>query len=159
MEKNEDDIVGSISDTTKNRYLSFVIGEENFGIEIDSVKELINVFDITHVPKTQDYIKGIMNLRGDVIPIIDIRTRFLMEPKEYDELTCIVVLEQRDGNVGLIIDSVNEVKYIPEKNITPPPSVKLNYVNQYIKNLGRVDDGVILLIEVQKLLYDEAQAV
>jgi len=157
MEKSDEDIGGSISDTTKNRYLSFNIGEENFGMEIDSVKEIINTFDITPVPHTQEYIMGIMNLRGDIIPVIDVRTRFLMERKEYDDLTCIVVLEQKDGNIGLIIDEVNEVRYIPEKNIIAPPSAKLNYVNQFIKNLGRSDDYVIQLIEIQKLLYDEVQ--
>ena len=156
MGKNDEDIGGSISDTTKNRYLSFAIGEENFGMEIECVKEIINTFDITPVPHTQDYIKGIMNLRGDIIPVIDVRTRFLMEPKAYDELTCIVVLEQKDGNIGLIIDSVNEVKYISEQNISPPPAAKLNYVNQFIKNLGRSDERVILLIETQRLLYDDA---
>ena len=157
MGKNDEDIGGSISDTTKNRYLSFVVGDENFGMEIDSVKEIINTFDITPVPHTQNYIKGIMNLRGDIIPVIDVRVRFLMEPKEYDELTCIVVLEQKDGNIGLIIDSVNEVKFIPEKNISAPPAAKLNYVNQFIKNLGRADNNVIQLIETQRLLYDDVQ--
>jgi len=158
MGKSDEGIGGSISDTTKNRYLSFVIGDENFGMEIDTVKEIINTFDITPVPHTPDYIKGIMNLRGDIIPIIDVRTRFLMEPKEYDELTCIVVLEHKDGNIGLIIDSVNEVKYVPEKNISAPPAAKLNYVNQFIKNLGRTDSYVMLLIETQKLLFDDPQS-
>jgi len=156
MEKNSDSTVSvASSSTTKNRYLSFGIGNEIFGIEIDTVKEIINTLDIVHVPHTPDYVKGISNLRGYIIPVIDVRIRFLMEPKEFTESTCIVVIEQKDGNIGLIVDEVNEVKYIEESHIAPPPSAKLSHINQFVRNLGRTDDSVMLLIDVQKLLYDD----
>ena len=114
MEKDEDMTAKVSSETTKNRILSFMKGNEDFGLEIDVVKEIINTIDITPVPHTPDYIKGIMNMRGDIIPIIDVRTRFMMEPRGYDSMTCIVVIEEKDSNIGLIVDSVNEVKHIPE---------------------------------------------
>ncbi|MDR2899235.1 MAG: chemotaxis protein CheW [Clostridiales bacterium] len=155
MEKNE--ITADNTSTTKNRFLSFVIGNEDFGLEIDVVKEIINTIDITPVPHTPGYIRGIMNMRGDIIPVIDVRTRFMMESKPYDDMTCVVVIEEKDYNIGLVVDSVNEVKFIEEENISPPPSAKLRNVNQFIRNLGRSDGRVMLLVDTQKFLHDDPQ--
>lgn len=141
-------------DTTKNKYLSFLVGNEEFGIEISCVKEIINMVSITQVPSTPEYVKGIINLRGDIIPVIDVRIRFKMQERPYDDLTCIIVIERQGENIGLIVDGVNEVKYINEKNISSPPSARLSYSNQFVKNLGRCDDRVVLLIEIDRLLYD-----
>ena len=142
-------------DTTKNKYLSFMVGNEEFGIEIFCVKEIINIVSITQVPSSPSYVKGIINLRGDIIPVMDVRARFRMEERPYDDVTCIIVVEQKGDNIGLIVDSVNEVKYIKESNISSPPSAKLSFSNQFVKSLGRSDDRVVLLVETDKLLYDE----
>ena len=157
MEKNVSEEVEDYieEDTTKNKYLSFIVGTEEFGIEIACVKEIINMVSITQVPSTPDYVKGIINLRGDIIPVMDVRIRFRMEKRPYDDVTCIIVIEQKGDNIGLIVDSVNEVKYIKESNISVPPSAKLSYSNQFVKSLGRSDDRVVLLVETDKLLYDE----
>lgn len=157
MDKNLIDEVESYieEDTTKNKYLLFVVGVEEFGIEISCVQEIINMVSITQVPSTPSYVKGIINLRGDIIPVIDVRVRFRMEERPYDDLTCIIVIEQKGYNIGLIVDGVNEVKYIKENNISSPPSVKLTYSNQFVKNLGHSDDKVVLLLELDKLLNDE----
>lgn len=141
-------------DTTKNKYLSFLVGKEEFGIEISCVKEIINMVSITQVPSTPKYVKGIINLRGDIIPVIDVRIRFRMEERPYDDLTCIIVIERQGENIGLIVDGVNEVKYINDKNIASPPSARLSYSNQFVKNLGRSEDKVVLLLEIDRLLYD-----
>ena len=158
MEKNGNSS-GAVASatTTKNRYLSFAIGEEIFGIEIDVVKEIINIntLGIVTVPHTPDYVKGIANLRGYIIPVICVRLRFLMEQKEYTDSTCIIVLEQKEGNIGLIVDGVNEVRHIDESRIAPPPSAKLSHINQFVKNLGKTEDSVMLLVDTQKLLHDE----
>lgn len=162
MEKNTSGAVAVASaTTTKNRYLSFDIGDETFGIEIDVVKEIINIntLGIVPVPHTPDYVKGIANLRGYIIPVICVRLRFLMEQKEYTDSTCIVVLEQKEGNIGLIVDGVNEVKHIDETRISPPPQAKLSYANQFVKNLGRTEDSIMLLVDTQKLLYDESHII
>jgi len=142
-------------DTIKNKFLLFKIADEEFGIEIAYVKEIINMVSITQVPSTPDYVKGIINLRGDIVPILDVRTRFRMPWREYDDLTCIVVLEKETDKIGIIVDEVNEVKFINEGNIKPPPSAKLTYSNQFVKSLGHAEDFVVLLVEINKLLYEE----
>jgi purine-binding chemotaxis protein CheW len=154
VDESMDDVY-VVEDTIRNKFLLFKVGHEEFGIEISCVKEIINMVSITQVPSTPDYVKGIINLRGDIIPIINVRTRFRMEEKEYDDLTCIIVIEFNSDSIGLIVDEVSEVKYIKESNISQPPSAKLTYANQFVKNLGRTDDRVVLLIEANKLLYDE----
>ncbi len=142
-------------DTTKDKYLTFEIDKEDYGIEISNIKEIIGICAITLVPETPPYVKGIINLRGDIIPVIDVRKRFLKEPKEYDELTCIVVIEFAEYVLGLIVDNVKEVMYIDESLVAPPPSAKLNYHNQYIRNIGKTPDGVKLLLDLDRLLLEQ----
>ncbi|MCL1924710.1 MAG: chemotaxis protein CheW [Defluviitaleaceae bacterium] len=143
------------TDTIKNKFLLFKIGEEEFGVEISFVREIINMVNITGVPHTPHYLKGIINLRGEIVPILEIRSRFMMEEIPYDDLTCIIIIEYGGDKIGLIVDEVNEVKYIDEEKIAPPPSAKLSYANYFVKNLGHTDNGVALLLEVNKLLHDE----
>ena len=149
---NENDIFDV---SIKDQYLTFDIDNEAYGIAIAIIKEIIKVCDITKVPLTPSYVKGIINLRGDIITIVDIRTRFQKEEKPYDDLTCIVVIEFGKLLLGLIVDNVREVKYIKESDVKNPPSAKLSYTNQYIKNIGKVDDEVILLLDLDKLLAQE----
>ncbi|MCL2610261.1 MAG: chemotaxis protein CheW [Defluviitaleaceae bacterium] len=146
---------GFITDTIKNKFLLFKIGEEEFGVEISLVREIINMGNITVVPHTPHYLKGIMNLRGEIVPILEIRSRFMMEEIPYDDLTCIIIIEHGSDKIGLVVDEVNEVKYIDEEKIASPPSAKLSYANYFVKNLGHTDNGVALLLEIDKLLYDE----
>ena len=142
-------------DTIENKFLLFKIGDEEFGIEISFVQEIINIVPITQVPTAPSYVKGIINLRGDIVPIIEVRIRFGMQEHAYDELTCIIVIEQDGEKIGLIVDEVNEVKYIGANAISAPPSTKLTFHNQFVRNLGHVDDKVVLLIEANKLLFDD----
>lgn len=142
-------------DTIDNKFLLFKIAEEEFGIEISCVKEIINIVPITQVPHTPNYLKGIINLRGDIVPIIEIRTRFRMAHMDYDDLTCIIVIENEGEKIGFIVDAVNEVKYIRKDKISSPPSVKLAYSNQFVRNLGSVDDKVVLLLDRDKILSDD----
>jgi len=139
-------------DTTKDQYLTFEIDSEEYGVSISDIKEIISVCPITLVPQTPEYVKGIINLRGDVIPVIDVRKRFGKPPKEYDSQTCIVVVEHSIYTIGLIVDNVKEVMYIDSTNVLPPPSAKLNHYNQFVRNIGRVGDGVKLLLDLEKFL-------
>ena len=148
-EDEEDD------DTTKDRYLTFNIDSEAYGLEIASVKEIIEMLPITKVPESPDFVEGIINLRGDIIGVLDVRKRFLKHPKPYDDQTCIIVVEHEDYNLGLIVDSVNEVMTIGDENISAPPSAKLNHYNQYIRNIGQMEAGVVLLLDLDKLLQLE----
>lgn len=142
-------------DTTKDKYLTFKIDNEEYGIDICHVVEIITVCAITWVPETSDFLKGIINLRGSIIPVIDARLRFKKEEKEYDSLTCIIVIEYENYKVGLIVDTVDEVMHIPEEMISVPPNAKLKYQNKFIKNIGKVGEDVQLLLDLDKFLFLE----
>ncbi len=140
--------------TTENQFLVFAISTEEYGVEIENVKEIIKVCNITKVPHTQAFVKGIINLRGDIIPVINIRERFNLQIKEYDERTCIIVLDFEGDSVGLIVDDVREVMYIDTNRISPPPSSKYGYINRFIKNIGNTDSSVKQILDLNKLLFE-----
>jgi purine-binding chemotaxis protein CheW len=140
-------------DTTKDLYLTFEIGEEDYAIDVINIKEIITMTPITQVPESPDFLKGIINLRGDIVPVINVRTRFRMPEKEYNDLTCIVVLDFEDYIIGLIVDQVKGVVTIPEELVSLPPDSKLSYSNQFIRNIGKADDGVKLILDINKLLF------
>lgn len=142
-------------DTQKGRFLTFSLGKETYGIEIRYVTEIIGIQAITEVPELPVYIKGIINLRGKIIPVMDVRLRFKKEPKEYNDRTCVIVVDIRDISVGLIVDSVSEVLTIPEQDIVEPPHLSKGYGNRYIKNIGKVGNDVKLLIDCEKLLTED----
>lgn len=140
-------------DAQKDKYLTFQIGKEVYGIEIRHVTEIIGIQKITEVPDMPDFVKGVINLRGQVIPVMDVRLRFRMEPREYDERTCVVVVRVNDTAVGLVVDTVNEVADIPESDISPPPKVSRGASSQYIQGMGKIGNQVKILLDVQKLLF------
>ena len=111
MENEQDEIVRETKeDTTKDRYLTFEIDNEEYGVDISNVIEIITMSAITWVPETPDFLKGVINLRGSIVPVIDARLRFKKPEKEYDSLTCIIVVEYENYTVGVIVDTVNEVR-------------------------------------------------
>jgi len=142
-------------DTQKGRFLTFKLGEESFGLEIKYVTEIVGIQPITNIPEVPNYVKGIINLRGKVISVIDVRIKFKKEPVEYDERTCIIVIEIDDISIGLIVDEVSEVVTIKDEDIVPPPSYKTGFQNKYIKGVGKYKDGVKLLLDSNKLLTNE----
>lgn len=142
-------------DTQHGKYLTFELGKETFGIEIRFVTEIIGIQPITFVPEVPDYVKGIINLRGKVIPVIDMRLKFKKEPIEYNDRTCIIVIDIEDISIGLIVDSVAEVSNVGDENIVPPPSYKTGFQNRYIKGIGKVGEAVILLLDCQKLISQD----
>ena len=142
-------------DTQKGKFLTFSIGQESYGFEIKHVTEIIGIQEITEVPELPNYVKGIINLRGKIIPVMDVRLRFKKEPREYNDRTCIVVIDIRDISIGLIVDQVAEVVVIASENIVPPPAIKTGFHNRYIKGIGKVGSEVKLLLDCDKLLTDE----
>jgi len=142
-------------DTQKGKFLTFNLGDECYGISIEHVTEIMGIMPITIVPELPDFLKGIINLRGRIIPVMDVRLRFSKEFREYNERTCIVVIEINENNVGLIVDSVAEVTNISDDNIVPPPVINLNASNQYINGIGKANDEVKLLLNCEKLLSVE----
>jgi len=146
-------------DTQKGRFLTFLTGEETYGIEIKHVAEIIGLQSITEMPEMPDYVKGIINLRGKIIPVMDVRLRFHKAPRAYDDRTCVMVIDFDRVLVGLIVDSVSEVLTIPEHEIAPLPSINTGPNNGYIKDIGKVGSNVVLLIDCEKLLSaDELEA-
>lgn len=139
----------------KKKYLIFQLGNESYGLEIFHVNEIIGVQTITEVPEQPNYIKGIINLRGKIIPVLDVRIRFKKQERAYDERTCIIVVDVMAFHVGLIIDRVVEVVDIPINNISPPPKLAGDYKNRYISGIGRIGQEVKLLLDCSKLLLDE----
>ncbi|MCL1861948.1 MAG: chemotaxis protein CheW [Defluviitaleaceae bacterium] len=142
-------------DTIKDQYLTFAIEDEDYGVEIAFVKEIIKMQSITKVPEMPSFIEGIINLRGDLIGVLDVRKRFGKEPKEHDEETCIIVLSYNDYTLGIIVDAVQETAIIPSDRIAPPPSAKLSYANQFVRNIGKVGDEVKLLMDVERFLAQD----
>ena len=137
-----------------NKYLTFVLGSVYYGLDIQFVREIIGMQEITVVPDVPNFIKGVINLRGKVIPVMDVRRRFNMESRPYDERTCIVVIHVGDWLVGLVVDTVSEVLDIPGGDIEPPPEAFGFGQRQdhFIAGMGKVGDHVRMLIDAQKLL-------
>lgn len=142
-------------DTQKGKFLVFSIDKEQYGIEIKYVIEIIGIQKITEVPELPNYVKGVINLRGKIIPVMDVRLRFKKSFREYDDRTCIIVVQIMDMSIGLIIDRVLEVADIAEDQITPPPELNKSSSNKYIKGIGKVGEEVKLLIDCNKLLSQE----
>ncbi len=142
-------------DTQKDRYLTFRLGNEDYGIQIEHVIEIVGIQKITEVPDMPNFVKGVINLRGQVIPVIDIRLRFCMEPRQYDDRTCVIVAKVRDTSLGLIVDTVSEVREIPAANVSAPPQVSMAASSRYIMGLGKVGEEVKILLDVSKLLFEE----
>lgn len=144
-------------ETQQDKYVTFKSGNEYFGLKIEYVNEIIVFQEITEIPESEDYIKGLINLRGKIIPVIDVRIRFGQEPFEYNDRTCIIVINVKSTVVGLIVEKIAEVVEIPEANILPSPSIGHGdkSQNKYVYALGKVEDEVKLLLDPDRLINDE----
>lgn len=151
---NELDQMLEINDTLKNKYLTFYIGEQGFGIDIKYVLEIIGIQATTKVPKLPVYIEGIINLRGKVVPLINMRLRFEKEDRAYDNKTCIIVVEVEEVTVGLIVDSIDEVLDIPEDSITHHPHQALDGSGNYIEGIAQYGQQICMILDCYKILHD-----
>ena len=142
-------------DTQHGKYLTFSLGEESFGIEIRYVTEIIGIQPVTYVPEVPAYVKGIINLRGQIIPVIDLRLRFKKEATAYTDRTCIIVIDMGEISIGFIVDSVAEVINIGDGNIVPPPNYRTGAHNRYIKGIGKVGNDVKLLLDCDKIISED----
>ncbi len=142
-------------DTQKEKYLTFSIGNEQYGIEIKYITEIIRIQEITEIPDQPEYIRGVINLRGKIIPTMDVRIRFNKELREYDDRTCIVVVDIMDISVGVIVDRVLEVIRISDESISLPPNFNSDFQNRYIKGIGKTENNVVILLDCNKLLNDD----
>ena len=138
---------------TYGKYLTFAAGDEEYGIEIGHVTEIIGIQAITAVPELPGHMKGLINLRGKIIPIIDVRARFNKDPKEYDDRTCVIVVDLAGTVVGMIVDTVLEVLDIAGDDIVAPPEFRSGQ-NKYVRGIGKTAAGVKLLIDCARLFSD-----
>ncbi len=137
--------------------MTFQTGKEYYGISISYVNEIITMQPITAIPEVENYIKGLINLRGKIIPVIDVRARFKMEPQEYTDRNCIIVIDVKSTVIGLIVEKIAEVDSILEDDIMPPPALshKNTERNKYIYGLARTGNTVKLLLEPERLIQQD----
>lgn len=144
----------------EDRYLTFELAGQAYGLEILHLNEIVGVQAITELPESPEYIKGVINLRGKLIQVTDMRLRFGMEFREYDERSCIIVTTVGSESVGLIVDGVSDVLSIPDESISPPPqSNQTDACADYIIGMGRHKESVIILLDTEKLLHGQAVSV
>lgn len=143
-------------DSMENKYMTFRVGDESFGIDIKYILEIIELQKITEVPDMPVFTKGVINLRGKIIPVMDLRLRFKLEKREYDDRTCIIVTDINNTPVGFVVDTVEEVSNITGDNIEPPPKFKaIEGKERYIKGLGKIGDDVKIILDIEKILFGE----
>lgn len=153
--ENEDIYLDEDENTLQDRYLTFKLGTEQYAFEIKYVTEIIGIQKITEVPNIKEYIKGIINLRGIIYPVVEVRKRFNMPEIEYDDRTCIIVVTLNNTGIGLIVDEVAEVLTILPKQISPPPQTNKGSQSRFINGIGKIGDQVKIMLDIHKLLYDE----
>lgn len=132
--------------------VSFNIGDEEFGVDILKVQEINRMVEITKVPQAPHYVEGVINLRGKVIPIVDLRKRFNLEVKEYDKNTRIVVVDIEGAIIGMVVDSVSEVLRLPSDTIEPPPEIVTGVNSEYIKGVAKLEDRLLIFLDLSRVV-------
>jgi purine-binding chemotaxis protein CheW len=146
-------------DTLENRYLILKLAEEEYGVEIAHVKEIVGVPHISSIPEMPEYVVGVVNLRGSVIPVVDLRIRFHIPKLDYSDRTATVIVSHKKHLFGLVVDTVVEVLDIPANNLTPPPQVASGASHRYLRSIGRVNDNVKLLLDIETILEELATSI
>lgn len=132
--------------------ISFMVGKEEYGLEILTVKEVIRIREITRIPKAPVFVKGIINLRGDVIPIIDLREKFGLEIQEYTTMTRVIIVEVDGKSIGMVVDSVSQVIRIEKDQVEPPPPLIGGISAEYLRGVGKIGEKLIIMLNIDKIL-------
>ena len=143
----------------EGKYLTFALGNEEYGLEILQVREIIGLMDITAVPQVPDYLKGVINLRGKVIPVIDLRLKFGLSSVDYTNETCIIVLNVGETMMGIIVDRVCEVLDIQRENIEEAPKFGADVKTDFIIGMGKIQEKVVILLDIEKILTEDIDVV
>lgn len=139
-------------DAESSKFLTFQLQDEEYGLEILKVWEILGLLEITSVPQTPDYVRGVVNLRGQVIPVVDLRLKFGMDEVEYSKRTCIIVVDVKGVMMGIVVDTVSEVMEINSDSIEETPSFGTKLSTDYILGMGKVNGGVKILLDIDKVL-------
>ena len=141
------------------KYLTFIVDNEIYGLEILKVREIVAMLHISKVPLVPNYVKGVINLRGKVIPVIDIRLKFKMEDINYDEHTTIIIVDVDEISVGFIVDETSEVVKIKQENLMPPPKFGTTIDTSFLKSMAKTEDNITMIVDLEKLFSsDEIQS-
>lgn len=147
-------LVDEVSD--EDKYLTFEIGEKTFGINIEPVKEIIEYERLTRIPMTPAYIRGVVNLRGNVVPIIDLAKRLDLDGRELSKRTCLIILQLAAGDetmdIGILVDSVSEVLDVPAENIEPAPSFGVEVRSDFVDGMGKIQGHFVIILDIDKVL-------
>jgi len=145
-------------DEEREEFISFILGNETFGVDVLKVHEIIGVTEITPVPDSVHYMKGVINLRGNVVPVVDMRLRFNMEAIEYTQVTVIIIVEVNERFVGMIVDTVSDVVGIPTSNIHESSSLSsdMEINSEFIQAIGQIDNQLIIILDVTRILETES---
>ncbi len=150
---NETQTAGiDLGESVAGKYLTFALADEEYGLEILKVREIISMCDVTAVPKTPEYVKGVINLRGKVIPIVDLRLKFGIDEAERTDETCIIVANVNDLDMGVIVDKVLEVLDIADRDIEDPPAFGESVDTTFILGMAKTDGQVTTLLEIEKAM-------
>ncbi len=153
-EKVQRDVASTGSSELGGKYLTFLLDDEEYGLEILKVREIIGIMDITKVPRTPAFVEGVINLRGKVIPVIDLRSKFGLKRAEYNDQTCIIVVDV-GLLMGIIVDTVNEVHDIPSASIEPAPRFGAAVDTSFILGMGKIKDDVKILLDIDRVLTSD----
>ncbi|MGZ3768169.1 MAG: chemotaxis protein CheW [Bdellovibrio sp.] len=137
------------------QYLTFQLMSEQYGVAIETVREINQFGEITPVPRTPDYVKGVMNLRGKIIPVVNLRIKFGMQPQNTTRDTCIIVIDTEIGQVGMIVDSVKEVVDLEESQIEPSPVLGNESAMSFVRGMGKVENKVVILVDIVSAFSNE----
>ena len=141
-----------VSVARPGEYLSFKLGAEEYGIDILKVQEIREYDTVTRIANTPEFIKGVIDLRGVIVPIIDLRMKFRLESAVYDQFTVVIILNVADRVVGIVVDSVSDVVNLTDQHIKAAPEFSSNLETQYICGLGKLDDRMLILVDIERLM-------
>lgn len=147
LERQSSDI-----DQEMSQFVTFLIANESYGVEVLSVKEILGMTAITPVPNTLDFMKGVINLRGEVVPVVDMRRKFGLDAKEYDGFTVIIIVEVKKRLIGMIVDAVSDVADIPVNAIQSTPHFSAQIETDFIRGIGQVGENLIIILDVDRIL-------
>ncbi|WP_395338619.1 chemotaxis protein CheW [Ningiella sp. W23] len=144
-----------ITNEEHQEFLTFVLGDENYALDIMTVKEIRGYENVTKIANAPDYIKGVLNLRGDIVPIIDLRLKFEVGEATYDEFTIVIMLMIGERIVGIVVDEVSDVIKVEDSEIKPPPEFGVAFDSAYLHGLTTINEQMIILVNIQKLISSD----
>lgn len=146
--------IATVAEDT-SQFVTFMIGSEVYGVEVLRVKEILGMTEITPVPNSLPFMKGVINLRGAVVPVVDMRLKFQMEKRDYDGFTVIIIVEVKERLIGMIVDTVSDVATIPVEKIQDTPHFSVKIETDFIRGIGQLESSLVIILDVDRILNHE----